>query len=274
MANKPPNNVSGKNYGRKPYISKDYKELTKKVPRRAMLDQRAEKKSVFDRPYTQDSYPEMEHYYQLPGFELPEPQFAGQVPTNLEWPAPGSTACAVVCYSPHYECEDAVECHVGIVISGARSLGQFLQTAALRVRVNGKNHTSFEVVGKNRPIPIIEIYPPQDDPNYGCWLKWPDGQDTVELSLVSKETGYALCTYKLDVFCRKECECDCEDPPTGAFSIDEDSTPDTIDPGGSITVYVQGGCPPYTFSVSSTGYSFSPEETDDPYSTLSCAAGT
>jgi len=46
---------------------------------------------------------------------------------------------------------------------------------------------------------------------------------------------------------RSEC------PPEVVFEFDDDSTPDTITSGGSIDVYVTGGCPPFSRSVSGTG---------------------
>jgi len=50
------------------------------------------------------------------------------------------------------------------------------------------------------------------------------------------------------------------------------NTPEEIAPGSSIKPVVLNGCPPYTWSVSGTGYSLS--ATDGTTSTLTCAAGT
>ena len=73
----------------------------------------------------------------------------------------------------------------------------------------------------------------------------------------------------------------CQCPPTVAFEFDDDSTADTITPTngsgpGSIEVYVTGGCGPFTFSTSSTGYywgaglSQQSLETTERHATLYC----
>ena len=40
-------------------------------------------------------------------------------------------------------------------------------------------------------------------------------------------------------------------PPEVPFEFDDASTPDTITSGGSIDVYVTGGCAPFTYTVTS-----------------------
>ena len=40
-------------------------------------------------------------------------------------------------------------------------------------------------------------------------------------------------------------------PPEIDFEFDDDSTPDNISSGGSIYVYVTGGCAPFTYTVTS-----------------------
>lgn len=62
------------------------------------------------------------------------------------------------------------------------------------------------------------------------------------------------------------------------FEIDEASTPDTIVEGESITLYITGGIPPFTFSTGSKGYTFPNGEQS--YTTeyrtvqLDCVTGT
>ena len=48
----------------------------------------------------------------------------------------------------------------------------------------------------------------------------------------------------------------CQCPPTVAFEFDDANTSDTITSGGSIDVYVKGGCPPFTWGDPGTGYSW------------------
>jgi hypothetical protein len=59
-----------------------------------------------------------------------------------------------------------------------------------------------------------------------------------------------------------------------ALQWDDESTPDTILPGGSISVYVLYGCPPFTWAVSGTGYSIGQTQTEGRSNQLNCAAGT
>lgn len=75
------------------------------------------------------------------------------------------------------------------------------------------------------------------------------------------------------------CEWNCDSSiNTEPLEFDDESTEDTIDAGGSITVSVTGGVPPYTFSTSSNGYTFDGGvqtlATDSTSVTLSCASGT
>lgn len=69
----------------------------------------------------------------------------------------------------------------------------------------------------------------------------------------------------------QECEvCEC---PSGTFAFDDGSTDDTIDPGGTISIYIVEGCPPYSWSVSGTGYSLGSAQTTTNENTLTSANG-
>ncbi len=85
--------------------------------------------------------------------------------------------------------------------------------------------------------------------------------------------------FTCDVIVEQPCVgCNCDSPPEGTFTFDDASTPDTIVKNSSITVYVTGGCPPFTFATSSNGYTFdggvTSFETDSRFATLTCADGT
>jgi len=63
-----------------------------------------------------------------------------------------------------------------------------------------------------------------------------------------------------------------------SFTMDWDSTPVAIDPGGSIYVVANGGEPPYTWGITGTGFSFDDEVTLTPVNYLNaenetCGAG-
>jgi hypothetical protein len=71
------------------------------------------------------------------------------------------------------------------------------------------------------------------------------------------------------------CACNCDSPPDGVLVFDDTNTADTIVAGSSIEVYVTGGCPPFNFTTSTSGYSFSGgTDTENRSATLLCASGT
>jgi len=58
------------------------------------------------------------------------------------------------------------------------------------------------------------------------------------------------------------------------MTFDDASTPDTIAPSSSITLYVEGGCPPYTWSVAGLGYTLDFVSTVIGQNGLNCGGGT
>jgi len=62
-------------WNRKPYISKSYFDMMKKVTNRAKWNQKLEKQSEFEKPYRDEDYAEMQHYhhsnFHLPGADYP-----------------------------------------------------------------------------------------------------------------------------------------------------------------------------------------------------------
>lgn len=63
-----------------------------------------------------------------------------------------------------------------------------------------------------------------------------------------------------------------QDPDT--FEFNDAATPDTVAPGGSITLYILGGVPPYTWNVTGEGYSLEESETEGLSNVLSCVDGS
>ncbi|MBW1997141.1 MAG: hypothetical protein JRJ29_04150 [Deltaproteobacteria bacterium] len=49
---------------------------------------------------------------------------------------------------------------------------------------------------------------------------------------------------------------------------------ETIDPGGSLKLWVEDGCPPFDWSVTGAGYTLSQPSDDGRIVTLFCAGGT
>lgn len=56
--------------------------------------------------------------------------------------------------------------------------------------------------------------------------------------------------------CMAACGGCCVQQPNGPFEFDKENTPETIAAGGSIELYVKGGCGPFTFFTKSLGYFF------------------
>jgi hypothetical protein len=63
-------------------------------------------------------------------------------------------------------------------------------------------------------------------------------------------------------------------PVDPVMTFDDASTPDTIDPNSSISVYVTGGLGDYTWSVAGTGYTLNNVTTSGVSNTLNCPAGS
>jgi hypothetical protein len=77
----------------------------------------------------------------------------------------------------------------------------------------------------------------------------------------------------------KDRNCCTTTPPPSAVTVDEGSTPTTIAAGNHAHIYITGGCAPYTYSVSGTGYTWASSGLDTLTSNnlneqLNCAAGT
>ena len=83
-------------YGRKPYMAKNYKELLRKTPNKAMWNQEVVKHSEFEKPYKAKTYQGMQHDW--PGFpgipDMPDWDF----PWNTGDPVPVIVGkCSHVC---------------------------------------------------------------------------------------------------------------------------------------------------------------------------------
>lgn len=94
---------------------------------------------------------------------------------------------------------------------------------------------------------------------------------TVSKGSKKKHTYKVVCLSHNTSTC-EQCDCEFPDDP---FEFDNDSTADTIASGGGVTVYVTGGCGPFTWAVAGTGYSWTGgSSTEARNNTLISAAGT
>jgi hypothetical protein len=102
-------------------------------------------------------------------------------------------------------------------------------------------------------FPSVLIFVDENDTNHLVDVRFTDGLGNI-------------CSQAVELTCG--CAC----PPATAFTFDDASTADTIARNASITIYCLGGCYPYTWSVSGTGFSI-PASTTASSNTLS-ADGT
>ena len=235
-----------KDYNRKPYIEGkrgDYREMMTQPTDKAMFDQRLEKQSEFKKPYLEDDYQAMEHFYPppFPHLDWNFPEFKGPVPSGGEWDRQGigfGRGCALTCHSPLY-CDGTVECHPNIFQHIAEGNEKYAELK-WKAYVNGSRYLDTDHLSTLRPFII-------NAPS-GGWAVWPDSQmDKVVVIMVDGAGN--VCETKLDVFCLPGGCC----PASTTFEWNTGSNPTTIASGGSADIYVQGGCPPYTYTVSGAG---------------------
>ena len=259
-------------FGEKPFINDpklSYLETANIVMLAAMARRRLEKHSEFQRPWLFDDYLPMDEYYPVP-FIYPDWPEMQPVVSETFIPENWDTTCWCDprVQSPLY-CDSPV--HVVMFpfsfLEKSAKDGECADSGSFVVLVNGvrisqDRLTNFTFFG-------FDIEPPE-----GGWTPVPPitgNRENVEVKIYSRlkrdATGKVigprglLCTAKERVFCyeREECDCAAADP----FTFDDASTPDTIAPGGSISIYVAGGCGPYSWSVVGTGYTLDSATTEN-----------
>jgi len=246
--------------------------------------------SEFMRPELGD-YPDMEYGFpDLPGGK-------NLIPTDQQGsdlnPAGG---CVLSCYAPLY-CDDDVECHFSISQGGAIPLQMTAKENNNRQPVSGdrmsmpshQTDSAMDAIyrqtrGEGYSLPGSDyvmkrrtggadanVFPIRIAAPSGGWPHWPE-QPSTKLKVCAQDQAGNVCCTKLTVFCRRE-DC-CQQSDYVAMTFDDGSTPDTIAPGASITVYVADGCGPYNWSVSGQGYSFAAAQTSGGTNALSLVNGT
>lgn len=200
-------------------------------------------------------------------------------PVSPETPEGGLTEttcnyCMMICDEPT-DCKEPVECHTLVWCSYAPHdwSGSYWTVEAIQGTVT-------QMMSNQQVNPGGAYYiGPDGKKQKGIgsipgtyWKIFPDIQVWVEdegdaiLEICFHDPLKHVCCETVKLEC---CSCDTDVNP---FTIDDTSTPDTIAPGGSITVYVDGGCPPYDWSVAGTGYSFTNATTEIKSNILNCAA--
>lgn len=275
-------NLIDRDYNRKPYQSESYDEMMDRVPGKAMQDQRQEAESEFKKPYLSDSYEEMEQFFMPPfpfGPDPDFPDFPGPVPSygDDEWMDAhadgGKLPCSIFCVSngtgPE-KCERPVRCKWSRVTPEDTPL---TERWSILPNKDGVTPSIGRIaITKDSTLYPVKIYPPS-----GGWgANVPEGKQSFDLKIQYEDANGTKCTDTVLVRC-VACEC----PSDPAFEFDDANTPDTIVAGNHISVYIKDGtgCPPFTYSVSGTGYTWNANgstslSSNNRNEQLDCADGT
>ncbi len=179
------------------------------------------------------------------GAPLPGP--IGHPGSTAEWYGSGGGQCYLACNSPVY-CDEPVVCSIPIITTGM-------------------NYSVVSSLGKaehGRGVYPVEVFPPG-----GSWTPEPQEPDVITVTLTNRESGGEGCSDTIPVICAG---CNCAN--AAAFSINTSASDTIIDPNGSATIVIQGGCPPYEWSVSGTGYTLANSRTQGLTNTLFSTGGT
>lgn len=234
---------------RKPYLrlKKSIVELFKEPIRH--LKEIVLKESQFEKPYLDSEYPTM--HLDLPFPDWPtikgEGEGGGEGGNDCE-----AKGCGIVGFGSHPDhCGEEpwwIDIHPGIYCTFYPGLD-----------------SDCELEVTTLAGEILEMFPGFYGWNTSRYiLVNPNIENHVILATFTDGVGHK-CSTIVEQYCTP---CNCNNPPEGAFAFDNDSTPDTIAKGGSIDVYVTGGCPPFTWSVSGGDSSFGEETTTARVNTL------
>lgn len=277
-------NLIDRDFGIQPYYDQDenddgsenkgYTEFMRSSIWFNELQKQLVKQSELVRPYMHNSYPEAEYYYPTPRtFDLPpnsEEDGFGQYG--------GWNFCRVTCIAPLY-CSDPVKCRVGVIGTPVLIIDGVPTILGFEALVQASNIEFFESLEGLEPRDAIstdridyderQVFPWEISAPSAGWPYWPDDPSAkLKMTMIDPSGNY--CQTVLTVFCQQETGGCCDTPET--YIPPSISAADTIAPGGSITITAVTGCPPFTFTVSGTGYTITP--ISDTTATLTSASGT
>lgn len=218
-----------------------------------------QKHSELMEPWNGD-YPNMEYAYPRPQ-GLPVP--GNSEPSNPNDYGPADV-CVISCFSPMY-CDQPVKCHANMYqcppgIPPYECIGRQSWRGAIESAGGSKLSLDFKA---------SRVFPAEFMSAAGLWNSPPAPRDKVVIQMTDPVGN--VCQTRLTVVCRSR-DC-CTGPGYVPMTFDNASTPDTVAPGANISVFILNGCPPYTWSVSGTGFSLANAQTTNLANTLSLAAG-
>jgi len=246
-----------KEMGRKPYLSKSYREMMTKTSNMAIWNQIKQKHSEFEKPYLYKAgeYSEMQHYYpNLPGFSFSDikfdhPWMNEQVP-NVK----GMKGVVTVSFP-------GCEFEIPGLFSGINRCE--IKCEVLDERSRWSDGTPTDPIvsweAKNGTITESDMYHAcvraNEDAPYGQW---------VEL----------IATTKSGATCRGFAWVEGNDccVPDAAMAWDYGTSAATVARSASVTVAITGNNTPFTWSVSGTGFTLDEVTTTGLTNTLNADA--
>ena len=278
-----------KEYGKRPYVdedAKDYIEYSKRPTDKEMFDRLEEKHSEFKKPYMFDDYQEMEHYYPppvqwgSPAWDLGGSGGGGDNGWSVNWwmgdyagdsPADDEAAgwlgwyimgCKIECplIIQGDACDDDEHC---CYFNPAWQLITNVEA------IKGEDVVEFT---KNDPDDWNIHLPGEIRKGFCFKVTEASGIGKIVFEATTQATGIQRRSVNCEVEITYNCGCNCATADT--FEIDTGSSATTIAPGGTATLVAQGGCGPFTWSVSGTGYTMDDATTTDPSNVLNSPSGT
>jgi hypothetical protein len=259
-------------YGRRGYVKKDnynQPDEMKKVTHKAEDDRNPQKHSEPIKPYLWDDYQEMEYYFSPWNMNLTWGiNFDISTPTQVIYTqnpgqGPRFAHCFINQIGPLH-CNRSVKARAFVLTGGIKNWSYEVLQGDPEGITDVDNGTTGGFWD-------YEVHPPP-----GGWTSFPDPNRHI-IRICMEDNAGAVCCEDYRMVCYPEEE---EIAPPGCcitgpwLSFDNPSTPNTIVPGGTITLYILDGCPPFNWSTSSTGYTLGSATTTVRNNTLTSAAGT
>lgn len=251
-------------YGRRPYVGGSggggtgYYEQMKRTPDKAVFNELLKRQSEFKKPYLEDDYQEMEYWYPYPPFDF-----------NFGWPSfnwddDGNIVNEgwVDVHTDDYPCPTYL-IGQGIIHECDREYSYRIPPSSSRgfsnVKLIGPSKDDCELIRYNRTTAYIKC----NADSTGS--RFPKIIICYDLEGVPKTRTDCTCTFEVINSCSL---CNCLSTPAQSF-VDA-GTSDTIAPGGIAALTIIDGCPPYTYSTSSNGYTITNLVTNDTINSVSC----
>ncbi|MCK5605566.1 hypothetical protein KAR91_26975 [Candidatus Pacearchaeota archaeon] len=281
-----PPKVKSRSTGVKPFLESAktaFPNMMRRVTQTAKTWTVKEKHSEKLKPYLADPntpYPMFDDTYPTP-ISLEMPNWPGGEWTDIQYVGQESYRflCDISCTRIVRDCEDIIICTYGAWTAVAD--GNIKGWSVFDSKGNNVT-SSVTITWHSRAGLSGEIH---ITPDGGTWADILN-DDRETLLLVFRDKGNAAGSYYHPLLqrwihlvagksvCDQKSLVECDVcPPAVVFAFDDASTPDTIAPGGTITLHMTGGKGPFAWSTSSTGYTFGKTSTAFQNNTLISASG-